>query len=248
MTLSCDKGKVRSVKRKGSGGTERGACLSLLLTLLTPCLGMSQAALPSWPSQSPIEGAACKQKARHHPLCWLIQRKHNFWKQDFFTSEGRWRWSLCCNSWALCNCFAPQSTGNSFYPSANFVAIYTAISPHLRMNQPQLEKKGIHTSAYTCMESWIKRSLFILHLLLHESFGSVNSNLLAEEREPVRALSRRYTQCAPVSASQCAPVSPGERVPLSTGKHGLMNEAGVGSGNLLRSALCWHQQELPSYF
>lgn len=142
----------------------------------------------------------------------------------------------------------PQATGSSFYPSANFVVIYTAMSPHPHMNQLSLERKGIHTSACACMEGWIKYSLFILHLLLAESLGSGNSNLLAGDLESVWALSRSYTQCAPVSASQCAPVSPGERMPLSTAKRGRMNEAGVGSGSLLRSGLRCHQQELPSYF
>lgn len=56
----------------------------------------------------------------------------------------------------------------------------------------------------------------------------MNSNPLAEELEPVRALSRHYTQGALVSASQHAPVSSGECVPLSTGKHALMNEPGLG--------------------
>lgn len=63
MTLPRDKGKVRSVKRKGSQGTERVACLAVLLTLLIPCLEMSQAVLSSSSSVShPWKGQLAHEK------------------------------------------------------------------------------------------------------------------------------------------------------------------------------------------
>lgn len=120
-----------------------------------------------------------------------------------------------------------------FYPSANFLVIYRTVSFHLhryQLYQLQLEMKGIYTPAYTYAKLKIIYALFVLHLLLNESLGSVSWNLLAEELAPVGAGCRLCTLCSSLL------VSMGHWALVSTDWKNLW------------SALCCHQQHLPSCF
>lgn len=153
MNILHDKGKVRSVKRKGSWGTERAECLPVLLTLLVPCVVMSQAALLSCSSAShPEKGQlahgklstslsvnlsrgniTCKKTNYFHNTFWLVLKFVKCMQARISSPPRVDEDEVCVAIYELCIVQIVLSHNlqtTIFYPSANFVVIYRAVSCH----------------------------------------------------------------------------------------------------------------------